>query len=106
MADTATKTFTGEDFSRVASQYVQSPKVRKLVDALCVGSANDRADALAEAQEIIGLLEKMSDNGSGYTPHVELGFGSDNAAVIADKILGRSASPAETRRSFVKVGRA
>jgi hypothetical protein len=95
--------FGAEQFIGLASEYASDKKVKRVVDALCSASDN-REDVLASALEIIGRLEEMSDNGSGYTPDNSLGFGSDNAATIADTLLGRRASAGEVRKRFNKVG--
>ena len=96
--------FGAEEFIGLAGGYAADNKVKRVVDALC-GAKSDREDVLSAALEIIGQLELMSDNGQSYTPGAHLGFGSDNAATIADKILGRSTSAGEVRKSFAKIGK-
>lgn len=61
-------------------------------------------DAIAELKDAWKVLEAQVEAGAGYTPDRELGFGSDNAAVIAESILGRRNSVGETRKSFKKLG--
>jgi hypothetical protein len=95
--------FGAEQFIGLATDYASDNKVKRVVDALCSASDN-REDVLAAALQIIGRLEAMSDNGSGYTPDNSLGFGSDNAATIADTLLGRRASAGEVRKRFKKIG--
>ena len=92
------------EFVGAAQAYAADNKVKRLVDAL-TGLKDDREDGLSAALGIIGKFEDMSEHGSGYTPGAELGFGSDNAGTIADKILGRSTSAGETRKSLVKLGK-
>ena len=101
---TTTVSFGQAEFVGTAQSYAAESKVKRLVDALC-GCKDDREDFLSAALEVIASFESMSEVGSGYTPGTELGFGSDNAATIADKILGRSTSAGETRKSLVKLGK-
>ncbi len=61
-------------------------------------------DAIASLRTVWSDLEDQSRNGSGYTPDTALKFGSDNAAVIADKILGRGTTVASTRKAFSDMG--
>ena len=103
MSDT-TVAFGQAEFVGTAKSYADDSKVKRLVDALC-GLKDNREDGLSVALEIIGRFEDMAVNGSGYTPGAELGFGSDNAATIADKLLGRSTSAGDTRKSLVKLGK-
>ncbi len=100
----ATVTFGQVEFVGTAKAYAADNKIKRLVDAI-TGLKDDREDGLSVALEIVAKFESMSDNGSGYTPGAELGFGSDNASTIADKILGRSTSAGETRKSLVKLGK-
>ena len=100
----STVTFGQTEFVGIAHKYATDSKVKRLVDAIA-GLKDNREDGLSAALEIIADFEGMSDNGSGYTPGVELGFGSDNASTVADKILGRSTSAGETRKSLVRLGR-
>lgn len=102
-------TFTDADFDNVASAYggdVKGPKFRRLVDAIAALDVDEREEHLGRVDELIGLLESMSDNGSGYTPPSGKGFGSDNAAVIADKILGKAQTVGATRKAFADWGKA
>ena len=99
-----TVAFSQAEFVGTAQAYAVDSKVKRLVDALC-SLKDDREDGLSSALGIIAKFEEMSENGSGYTPGAELGFGSDNASTIADKILGRSTSAGETRKSLVKLGK-
>lgn len=84
--------------------------VRPLVDALVrlgatkVDKPVNAEDLFAQATDVIDRLMRMSENGASYTPAAELEFGSDNAATIAEKILGRSASAGAVRTAFAKLG--
>lgn len=96
--------FGQAEFVGTAQSYAADNKVKRLVDALC-GLKDEREDGLSSALGIIAKFEDMSVNGSGYTPGAELGFGSDNAGTIADKLLGRSTSAGDTRKAIVKLGK-
>ncbi|RLC89141.1 MAG: hypothetical protein DRJ03_00885 [Chloroflexi bacterium] len=76
---------------------------KRIVDAASgFDSLDDAVAALTEAWEV---LEAQVESGAGYTPDRELGFGSDNAAVIAESILGRRNSVGATRRAFNNMGK-
>ena len=75
---------------------------KRIVDAASgFESLDDAIAALTGAWEV---LESQIEHGSGYTPDTKLGFGSDNAAVIAESLLGRRNSVGSTRREFNKLG--
>ncbi len=76
---------------------------KRIVDAASTfDSLDDAIAALTGAWEV---MESQIENGSGYTPDSELGFGSDNAAVIAESILGRRNTVGATRKSFNAMGK-
>lgn len=62
-------------------------------------------DAIAVLTEAYEVMESQVKSGAGYTPDRELGFGSDNAAVIAESILGRRNTVGATRKSFNNLGK-
>lgn len=110
VSETATsqQVFTDTDFDAVASAYgadSQGAKFKRLVDAVAAIGVDEREDHLSRVDELIGLLERMSANGSGHTPPSGKGFGSDNAAVIADKILGKAQTVGATRTAFSNWGK-
>jgi hypothetical protein len=76
---------------------------KRLVDA--ASSCDSLDDAIAILMEAWGVLERQSEEGGGYTPDKYLGFGSDSAAVIADKLLGRNTTVGATRKSFANMGK-
>lgn len=78
-------------------------KTKRLVDAASV--FDNIEDAIDKVREVWEALEHQSEVGAGYTPDASLGFGSDNAAVIADKILGRSKTVGDTRKAFARMGK-
>ncbi len=75
----------------------------RLVDAASRYDSYD--DAVKCLSEAWAILEAQAEEGQGYTPDKTLGFGSDNAAVIAETLLGRRNSVGETRKSFKKLGK-
>ncbi len=95
--------FDEAQFLSVANSYGSDNKLKRVVDAI-VGFDNID-ETIAKVKVIIGHLEAMSDNGAGYTPNTDLGFGSDNGAVVAEKILGRSASAGAVRKLFASLSR-
>ena len=76
---------------------------KRMVDAASKYDSLD--DAVAGLTEAWNILESQSESGAGYTPDRELGFGSDNAAVIAESLLGRRNSVGATRKSFNDLGK-
>ncbi len=78
-------------------------KHKRLIDAISTGYDSPE-DALAAVRDIWIAFEGQSDTGGRYTPDKSLGFGSDSAAVIADKILGRSTTTSQTRTALAKMG--
>jgi hypothetical protein len=99
---TETSVEFGVDQFVANAKLYRTTKTKRIVDA---ASAYDNVeDAIADLRACWEVLEDQSENGAGYTPDQGLGFGSDNAAVIADKLLGRSNSIGNTRKAFAKVG--
>ncbi len=62
-------------------------------------------DAIAALTEVWTKLEKQVENGAAFTPDVKLGFGSDNARVIAESILGIRNTVGSTRKAFKDMGK-
>jgi len=102
--DATVKQIGPTEFIGIAQAYSSDNKVKRVVDALC-GAKDDREDVLSSALAVIASFENLSEHGSGYTPDASLGFGSDNSATIADKLLGKSATAGETRKSLAKMGK-
>ena len=76
---------------------------KRLIDA---ASGYDNVDdALAGLAEAWSVLEGQIKSGGGYTPDIGLGFGSDNAAVIAESLLGRRNGVGATRKAFSNLGK-
>lgn len=63
-------------------------------------------DAQAALSTVWEALIEQSQHGGGFTPSVELGFGSDNAAQIASALIGQRSRVTDTRKAMVAVGKA
>jgi hypothetical protein len=105
-----TQAFNLDRFEENAVLYARDVKIKRLVDALCgtckdVRNEQQVSNSLAQAQEIITRLAEMSENGSGFTPPSGKGYGSDNAAVIAEKILQVGETAGAIRKSFAAHGK-
>lgn len=72
-------------------------------------NAASKYDSLADAVAGLTLTwetyESQVEHGGRFTPDRELGFGSDNAAVIAESILGRRNGIGATRTALKKLGK-
>lgn len=66
---------------------------------------DNKDDAIAALTEVWDTMEAQIEEGAGYTPDKELGFGSDNAAVIAESILGRRNTVGATRKALGLLGK-
>ena len=73
-------------------------------------NAAAKYDSLADAQAALdttwAALVDQSQRGGGFTPSVELGFGSDNAAQVASALIGQRSRVIDTRKAMVAVGKA
>ncbi len=78
-------------------------KHKRIVDA-CSGYDNVE-DAIAGLTEAWKVLVSQVDEGGQYTPDRELGFGSDNAATIAETLMGLRSTTGATRKAFKDLGR-
>lgn len=76
---------------------------KRIVDAASGYDSLD--DAIAGLRGAWDVLEAQAEEGGGFTPEVKLGFGSDNAAVIAESLLGRRNTVGSTRKSFASLGK-
>lgn len=76
---------------------------KRMVDA--ASTYDNLDDAMAGLKSAWAVLESQIENGGGFTPSIELGFGSDNAAVIAESLLGRRNTVGSTRKSFNNLGK-
>ena len=76
---------------------------RRLVDA--ASKYSDLESAIKALSDVWDVMSDMIDNGSGYTPDRALGFGSDNASQIAEKIIGKSTSDATVRKNLAAMAK-
>ena len=100
-----TETSKGTEFGAVqlkanAALYAKN---KQIIDACSRYDSVD--DAIAALTEVWAALEKQVVKGAEYTPAADLGFGSDNAAVIAESLLGRRNSVGATRKAFKELGK-
>ena len=96
---------TSEDFG--ADDLVQSAVSyranKAIVDAASKYDSVD--DAIASLKLVWKRLQSQSEHGAGFTPDVKLGFGSDNARVIAESIMGIRNTVGSTRKAFRDLGK-
>ncbi len=78
-------------------------KAKRIVDAASGYDTVD--DAIAALTEAWKVIESQVELGGGFTPPAEAGFGSDNAAVIGESILGRRNTVGATRKAFNNMGK-
>ena len=62
-------------------------------------------DAIAALTSVWEVIERTRQDGAGFTPATSLGFGSDNASQIAEKIMGLSSTVGATRKSLATLGK-
>ena len=93
--------FGSAEFIENAVSYAEH---KALVNA--ASKYDNLADAQAALDSVWTALVKQSQQGGGFTPSVELGFGSDNAAQIASALIGQRSRVTDTRKAMVAVGKA
>ncbi len=76
---------------------------KRIVDA--ASGYDNLDDAMAGLTDAWEALESQIKSGGGYTPDIGLGFGSDNAAVIAESLVGRRNGVGATRKAFSNLGK-
>ncbi len=76
---------------------------KRAIDA-CSGYDNVE-DAIAGIRLAWESLENQVVEGGKYTPDRELGFGSDNAATIAETLMGLRSTTGATRKAFKDLGK-
>lgn len=99
----ATGTAVGFGVKQLKANAAVYHAAKGMIDAASKFDSVD--DAIATLTEAWGVLESQVEEGAGYTPDRELGFGSDNAAVIAESLLGRRNTVGATRKSFNNLGK-
>lgn len=92
--------FDEGSFLSLAQAYREN---RAIVNA--ASKYDSRDDAIAALSSVWDLLVNARDTGSGYTPGASLGFGSDSAAVISEKIMGIGTTVGATRKALADVGK-
>jgi len=76
---------------------------KRIVDAASGYDTLD--DAIAALTQAWNVMESQIELGGGFTPPSDALFGSDNAAVIAESILGRRNTVGATRKAFNNMGK-
>ena len=96
---------TSEEFGQVdfLANAVTYRLHKRIVDA-CSGYDNVE-DAKAGLELAWEALERQVEEGGRYTPDRELGFGSDNAATIAETLMGLRSTTGATRKAFKDLGK-
>jgi len=94
---------TDFDLSALKANAAVYHGAKRIVDAASGFDSLD--DAVAALTEAWGVMEAQVELGGGFTPPSDAGFGSDNAAVIAESILGRRNTVGATRKAFNNMGK-
>lgn len=105
MSQSAAETGTSVEFG---SKELKANAAAYVVHAAIVNAASrydNVEDAITGLREVWKLLETQIADGAGYTPDRELGFGSDNAATIAETLTGVRNTPGVTRKQFKALGK-
>lgn len=76
---------------------------KRMIDA--ASTYDNLEDAIATLTQAWTVLESQIQDGGRFTPDRKLGFGSDNASVIAESLLGRRNTVGKTRKSFNELGK-
>ncbi len=92
--------FGEADLKKNAAVYHQN---KRIMDA--ASSYDSLDDAIAGLTQTWDLYESQVEDGAGFTPDRALGFGSDNAAVIAESVLGRRNTVGATRKALNALGK-
>ena len=104
-SDTMTDSKVEVEFG--APQFLKNAQLysanKRLVDAACRYDSVE--DAIAALQDSWDALTSQSENGGGFTPSADLGFGSDNAGQIASALIGQRSLVSSTRKAFAAIGR-
>ena len=106
IAESTTASGTSTEFGsdKFIGNAVAYAEHKALVNAVSKYDSLD--DAKAVLDTIWTALVEQSQQGGGFTPSVELGFGSDNAAQIASALIGQRSRVTDTRKAMVAVGKA
>ena len=77
----------------------------RIVDAASAAKYDSIDDAIASLKTVVEAFEEQIVNGAGFTPARALGFGSANAAQIAEKVMGLGTSDATVRKALNDLGK-
>lgn len=115
MSSTATSEQTSRDaafgsdkFKANAQAYVAN---KRAIDAIATGIAKSSGgydnfdDAIVQIKKAWDALRDMSVKGAEYTPPVDAGFGSNNAAQIGSSLTGDRTSVGDIRKAFANFGK-
>ena len=84
---------------------------KRVIDAIASGVAKANGgydnfdDAIAQVKDVWDALREQVADGGGYTPPVEMGFGSNNGSQIASALTGDKTSVTEIRKAFANLGK-
>ncbi len=98
-----TGTPTGFDLNALKANAAVYHGAKRIIDAASGYDSVD--DAVAALTAAWAVLERQIEDGGGFTPPLDAGFGSDNGAVIAESILGRRNTVGATRKAFNNMGK-
>lgn len=101
--NSGTSTAVDFDLKALKANAVKYHGAKRIVDAASGFDSLD--DAVASLTEAWEAMESQIESGGGFTPPSDAGFGSDNAAVIAESILGRRNTVGATRKAFNVMGK-
>jgi hypothetical protein len=93
----------GFDLTSLKANAAVYHDAKRIVDAASGFDSLD--DAIAALSHAWKVLESQIEDGGGFTPPVDAGFGSDSAAVIGESILGRRNTVGATRKAFNDMGK-
>jgi len=94
--------FGADTFKANATLYNEH---KAIVDAASRKQYDNVEEAIAALRKVWTALEEQAETGAGYTPGVALGFGSENASVVAETILGVRPTTGAIRQAFRNVGK-
>lgn len=84
---------------------------KRVIDAIATGISKANGgfdnfdDAIATVSKVWAALREQVVDGAGFTPPVELGFGSNNASQVAAALTGDKSSVTEIRKAFAGLGK-
>lgn len=105
-----TSPVTDSEFDQAMKAYGAITKITRVFDSVAAScddcrEERDLGNVIGQVNSLISQLDHLVQNGEGYTPPKNAGFGSDNAATIASKLLGIGQSAGDTRKSAKKWGK-